>query len=72
MTDMVAVCGETTGHLAFQLLHERMSNDLEGRQILDERPVINTSTVNFEHLKSLPMNTFGYQYALFMEQNVSQ
>jgi ubiquinone biosynthesis protein COQ4 len=66
---MVAVCGETTGQLAFERMYERMSGDHEGRQIIAERPVINSQSINYSQLRSLPVNTFGYQYALFMETN---
>lgn len=67
--DMVAVCGETTGSLALQAMHRRMRSSREGRRILNERPTINTKTVNYEELKKLPNNSFGYAYASFMESN---
>lgn len=69
---MVAVAAEASGHYAFQKLAERMAADPEGLQILEERPIINTTTVDFEKLLELPINTFGYQYAFFMAQNVSK
>ena len=68
--DMVAVLGETTGHRALAEVKKRMSSTAEGRQILEERPVINTSTINYDSLLELPENTFGNMYANFMRQNV--
>lgn len=68
---MVAVFGETTGHQALESLERRMSLSTEGLQILSERPVLNSSTINHEQLWNLPENTFGYRYVKFMSDNVS-
>lgn len=38
----------------------------EGREILKDKPRVNTVTWNFERLLDLPHNTFGYQYAQWM------
>lgn len=67
--DMVAVFGETTGALAFRELHTIMSNDAEGRQILRDRPRINTSTLDVDYLRQLPRDTFGYAYYRFLADN---
>ena len=67
--DMIAVSGETTGHQALQQMFYKMSNDKEGIEILKDRPSISTKTVNFEELKKLPVTSFGFQYADFMEKN---
>ena len=68
---MVAVFGETTGHQALKSLERRMSLNTEGLNILSERPVLNSSTINEEELWNLPPNTFGYHYVKFMKDNVS-
>ncbi len=39
-----------------------MLNDPEGSLILQEKPMVNSKTVNLEYLKTLPDNTFGKSY----------
>lgn len=68
--DMIACLGETTGVEALKKIYEKMSKTEEGRVILDEKPRINTKTVNFEILKEMPHNTLGYNYWKFLEDNV--
>ncbi|XP_043841899.1 ubiquinone biosynthesis protein COQ4 homolog, mitochondrial [Dromiciops gliroides] len=67
--DMVAVLGETTGHQALQALRDRMRRDPEGAQILQERPRIQLSTLDLTKLRSLPENSFGWEYAHFLDVN---
>ncbi|XP_001649247.2 ubiquinone biosynthesis protein COQ4 homolog, mitochondrial [Aedes aegypti] len=66
--DMIACLGETTGVPALENIRNQMRNSDEGRQILEDKPRINTRTVNMDALKKLPGNTFGYQYVSFMEK----
>nr|XP_056716153.1 ubiquinone biosynthesis protein COQ4 homolog, mitochondrial [Euleptes europaea] len=67
--DMVAVLGETTGYFALQKLQERMRNDPEGHQILQERPRIRLSTLDITALRALPEGTFGREYVRFLDDN---
>ncbi|XP_078498189.1 ubiquinone biosynthesis protein COQ4 homolog, mitochondrial [Lissotriton helveticus] len=67
--DMVAVLGETTGHLALQMLRDRMKHHPEGCQILQERPRIRMSTLDMQWLRDLPDGTFGREYARFLDVN---
>lgn len=67
--DMVAVLGETTGSVALPRLHRLMKKDPVGRQILEERPRINSDTVDMKYLASLPDDTFGKLYHDFMKKN---
>ncbi|KAG8447404.1 hypothetical protein GDO86_014759 [Hymenochirus boettgeri] len=67
--DMVAVLGETTGAVALRNLRDRMSRDPEGFQILQERPRIHTSTLNFKQLRELPDGTLGREYVRFLDVN---
>ncbi|KAM4533122.1 ubiquinone biosynthesis protein COQ4 homolog, mitochondrial [Fundulus diaphanus] len=67
--DMVAVLGETTGHLALINLRDRMQNDPEGYTILTERPRIRLSTLDLEKMASLPDGSFGREYLRFLEEN---
>uniref|UniRef100_A0A1A8QCU3 Ubiquinone biosynthesis protein COQ4 homolog, mitochondrial n=1 Tax=Nothobranchius rachovii TaxID=451742 RepID=A0A1A8QCU3_9TELE len=67
--DMVAVLGETTGHLVLINLRDRMRNDPEGYTILTERPKIRLSTLDLEKMASLPDGSFGREYLRFLEDN---
>ncbi|XP_046906967.1 ubiquinone biosynthesis protein COQ4 homolog, mitochondrial isoform X1 [Hypomesus transpacificus] len=67
--DMVAVLGETTGHLALLRLRDRMRGDPEGCTILTERPRIRLSTLDLASMASLPEGSFGREYLRFLEDN---
>ncbi|XP_061150061.1 ubiquinone biosynthesis protein COQ4 homolog, mitochondrial isoform X2 [Syngnathus typhle] len=67
--DMVAVLGETTGHLALLNLRDRMRNDPEGYTILTERPRIRLSTLDLQKMASLPEGSFGREYLRFLDDN---
>lgn len=69
--DMIACLGETTGEEALQNVLAVMQQSEEGRQILAEKPRINTKTVNLNELKSMPLDSFGHHYHKFLEDNVS-
>lgn len=64
---MVAALGETTGLFALRKMREKMLLDKTGRQILREKPLVNSSTVNLPYLRSLPENTFGKRYTQFLD-----
>ncbi|XP_018412254.1 PREDICTED: ubiquinone biosynthesis protein COQ4 homolog, mitochondrial [Nanorana parkeri] len=67
--DMIAVLGETTGVLALRSLREKMRNDPEGIQILQERPRICMSNVDIQKFRELPDGVFGREYARFLDIN---
>ncbi|XP_030623703.1 ubiquinone biosynthesis protein COQ4 homolog, mitochondrial [Chanos chanos] len=67
--DMVAVLGETTGHLALIRLRDRMRNNPEGYSILIERPRIRLCTLNLSRMSSLPEGSLGREYLNFLEKN---
>lgn len=66
---MVAVCADTTSACALNRLRERMANDYMGAKILQDKPVINTHTVDFGMLSTLPENTLGRSYVNFLKSN---
>ncbi|XP_068430462.1 ubiquinone biosynthesis protein COQ4 homolog, mitochondrial [Clinocottus analis] len=68
--DMVAVLGETTGHLALINIRDKMRNDPEGLTILTERPRIRLSTLDLNEMASLPDGSFGREYLRFLEENL--
>lgn len=69
--DMIACLGETTGEEALQKILQVMQASAEGRDILKEKPRINTKTVNLEELKNMSPDTFGHHYYKFLDDNVS-
>lgn len=67
---MISALGETTGIPALQNLHEIMITSKEGHKILQDKPRINSKTVDLNALRNLPKNTFGYTYIMFLDENV--
>ena len=68
--DMIAALGETTGVETLKKIHDGMYNSEEGREILNDKPRINSKTVNLDKLKTMPENTLGFQYFKFLDDNV--
>lgn len=68
--DMVACMGETTAQESLRHILKVMKRTEEGRRVLEEKPRINTRTVDLEKLRQLPPNTFGYTYVKFLDDNV--
>ena len=66
--DMVAALGETTAGPTVSWLRERMLASAEGRQILKERPRVNSSTVDMDTLAQLPDGTLGKAYVTWLER----
>ncbi|VDN14745.1 unnamed protein product [Dibothriocephalus latus] len=66
MTDLISLFGETSGTSAVKHMQSIMLSDPEGRQILDERPRIRSSTIDLEYLRKLPPNAFGRHYSDFL------
>ncbi|XP_015523737.1 ubiquinone biosynthesis protein COQ4 homolog, mitochondrial [Neodiprion pinetum] len=67
--DMIACLGETTGQSALVHCLQQMQSSTEGRRILDQRPRINSSTIDLASLKRLPNGTLGKSYYNFLETN---
>ncbi|XP_003738878.1 ubiquinone biosynthesis protein COQ4 homolog, mitochondrial [Galendromus occidentalis] len=65
--DMIACFGEVTGQCAFQHMQAQMESSDEGRRVLNDRPRINTKTVDYPKLLESPRNTLGFVYANFMK-----
>jgi len=66
--DMVAALGETTAGPALPRLRDRMLESAEGRQILKERPRVNSSTIDMQALSTLPEGTFGRAYITWLDR----
>lgn len=68
--DMIACLGETTGLDTLQTVLQVMKNSPEGLQILSDKPRINSKTIDLDALGKLPVDTFGYAYKKFLDDNV--
>ncbi|KAJ7234203.1 coenzyme Q biosynthesis protein Coq4-domain-containing protein [Mycena haematopus] len=66
--DMVAALGETTAGPSLPRLRDIMLESAEGRQILKDRPRINSSTVDMSKLAQLPEGTMGRAYITWLER----
>lgn len=69
---MIACLGETTGIQSLQRTLSAMKESEEGRQILLEKPRINTIAIDIDALGCLPVDTFGFYYKKFLDDNVSE
>ncbi|KAK2567136.1 Ubiquinone biosynthesis protein COQ4-like protein [Acropora cervicornis] len=67
--DMVATLGETTGLFALRRMQKRMTEDPVGQHILEERPQLNSLTLDYDRLRQLPDGTFGREYVRGMDVN---
>jgi ubiquinone biosynthesis protein COQ4 len=65
---MVAALGETTAGPTVSWLRDTMLKSPEGRQILKDRPRINSTTVDMDSLAQLPDGTFGKAYVTWLER----
>jgi ubiquinone biosynthesis protein COQ4 len=62
--DMVAAMGEATATTSIlKKLHDRMANDVCGRQLLLSKPRIIDETIDKNRLRKLPDGTLGREYA---------
>ncbi|KAJ7888794.1 ubiquinone biosynthesis protein Coq4 [Mycena leptocephala] len=66
--DMVAALGETTAGPSLPRLLDVMLESPEGRQILKDRPRINSKTVDMSKLAQYPEGTFGRAYITWLER----
>ena len=60
------VAGYCAGELALESLLERMKADPGGRQLLQSKPLLSSSSLQFDRLRLLDPNTFGFAYHEFM------
>ena len=69
---MIATLAEVTAGPVLPRLRDTMLAHPEGRQILKDRPRINTSTVDLEKLAQYPEGTLGKAYTSWLTRcNVS-
>lgn len=66
--DMIAALGDLTSGPVLPRLRDRMLETPEGRQILRDRPKVNSQTVDMDKLSLLPENSFGRAYVTWLER----
>jgi ubiquinone biosynthesis protein COQ4 len=64
----VATLSESTASTFLPSLHATMSSHPEGRQILRDRPVVSSQTVDLGMLKDLKRGTLGREYVEWLER----
>ncbi|CAG8627414.1 28884_t:CDS:2, partial [Racocetra persica] len=68
--DMIATLAETTSSMFLSKLRDEMLRDSKGRQILRERPIVNSKTIDLLYLRKLPEGTFGKEYTNFLNREM--
>ena len=67
--EMVSILGETTTpEFVLKKLHKKMLNDDTGKIILQKKPIVDKTSINFDMLSNLPNNSFGKQYHSYMSK----
>lgn len=67
--DLIATLSETTSSSFLSTLHEHMGMTPEGRQILRDRPVLSSKTVNLDYLRGLRRGTLGREYVAWLDRD---
>jgi ubiquinone biosynthesis protein COQ4 len=66
---MISAFGETTATPYFiYRLRNAMLSDPTGRRILRDRPRMTSTSLNLDHLRSLPANTVGRSYVSWLDR----
>ena len=66
--DLVAMQDALDGP-AFHRMRRRMETDPEGQRLLESRPRLSVHSVDFEALRRLPHDSFGYQFWHHLDRN---
>ena len=66
---MVAGLGDVLGEHAATCILKNMKLTPGGKKILYHKPIISSSTINYDFLMTLPENTLGRHYLRYMQQN---
>ncbi|KAL9041486.1 MAG: hypothetical protein Q9180_001244 [Flavoplaca navasiana] len=67
--DLIATLGETTATPYFiYRLRDAMLSSPTGRRVLRDRPRITSHTMSLQHLRTLPENSVGRAYALWLDK----
>ena len=61
-TDLIATLSESTASTFLPTLHANMTSHPEGRQIIRDRPLISSETLDLKKLKEMKRGTLGREY----------
>jgi hypothetical protein len=67
--DLIATLSESTASTFLPRLHDAMASHPEGRQILKDRPVVSSQTVNLDYLRGLRRGTVGREYVEWLDRD---
>lgn len=67
--DLISAFGDLTSEVVLPNLRRGMLADPEGAQILADRPLISSSSLNLDRLATLPENSFGRRYVQYLKDN---
>jgi ubiquinone biosynthesis protein COQ4 len=67
--DLIATLSESTASTFLPRLHEAMAAHPEGRQILRDRPIVSSQTVNLDYLRGLRRGTVGREYVEWLDRD---
>lgn len=67
--DLISAFGDLTSEPVLPNLRRRMLQDPEASQILADRPLITSTSIDIKRLATLPANSFGRRYVEFLDQN---
>ena len=66
--DAVSAVGDLSSQAALIKIRHKMCISETGRQILEDKPRVNSQTWPLEEMLKLKSNSFGFQYASWMSQ----
>ncbi|KAJ9124174.1 hypothetical protein QFC22_000971 [Naganishia vaughanmartiniae] len=66
--DLVALLSETSSQQTIPRLHASLKSTAEGRQILADRPLLSSTTVDLAHLRTLRRGTLGREWVEWLHQ----
>ncbi|CAK9786248.1 Coq4-domain-containing protein [Cutaneotrichosporon oleaginosum] len=67
--DLIATLSESTAASFLPRLHDAMAAHPEGRQILRDRPVVSSRTVNLDSLRGMRRGTVGREYVEWLDRD---
>jgi ubiquinone biosynthesis protein COQ4 len=65
----ISELGDLSSMNTLRWIKTKMENDEVGRLILQEKPKVNESTINFKQLETYNKNSLGYHYYTYMAGN---
>ena len=67
-SDLIATLSESTASTFLPSLHAKMVSHPEGRQIMRDRPIVSSQTVDLDKLRGMKRGTLGREYVEWLER----